>query len=66
MKYICLGYYDPASQAAWTEEQQNAMFDEYASAAPIEKQYFQSCEVTDVEGSSRRVRRFVGRLRCRG
>lgn len=28
MKYICLGYYDPASQAAWTEDEQNAMFDE--------------------------------------
>jgi hypothetical protein len=28
MKYICLGYYDPARQAAWTEDEQNAMFDE--------------------------------------
>ena len=28
MKYICLGYYDPASQAAWTKDERNAMFDE--------------------------------------
>lgn len=28
MKYICLGYYDPAKFAATTEEERNAMFDE--------------------------------------
>ena len=28
MKYICLGYYDPAKFAAMTEEERNAMFDE--------------------------------------
>ena len=28
MKYICLGYYDPAKHAAMTEEERNAMFDE--------------------------------------
>jgi hypothetical protein len=27
MKYICLGYYDPASQAAWTADERNAMLD---------------------------------------
>jgi hypothetical protein len=28
MKYICLGYYDPAKHAAMTEAERNAMFDE--------------------------------------
>jgi hypothetical protein len=28
MKYICMGYYDPAKLAAMTEEARNAMFDE--------------------------------------
>ena len=28
MKYICLGYYDPAKNAAMTEDERNAMFDE--------------------------------------
>ena len=28
MKYICLGYYDPARHAAMTEDERNAMFDE--------------------------------------
>jgi hypothetical protein len=28
MKYICLGYYEPAKHAAMTEDQRNAMFDE--------------------------------------
>jgi hypothetical protein len=28
MKYICLGYYQPAKHAVMTEDQQNAMFDE--------------------------------------
>jgi hypothetical protein len=28
MKYICMGYYDPAKVAAMTEEERNAMFDE--------------------------------------
>lgn len=28
MKYICLGYYDPAKHAAMTEDERNAMFDE--------------------------------------
>jgi hypothetical protein len=28
MKYICLGYYDPAKHAAMTENERNAMFDE--------------------------------------
>ena len=28
MKYICLGYYDPAKHAAKTEDERNAMFDE--------------------------------------
>jgi hypothetical protein len=28
MKYICLGYYEPAKLAAMTEEERNAMFDE--------------------------------------
>ena len=28
MKYICLGYYQPAKHAAMTENAQNAMFDE--------------------------------------
>jgi hypothetical protein len=28
MKYICLGYYEPAKHAAMTEEERNAMFDE--------------------------------------
>jgi hypothetical protein len=28
MKYICMGYYDPAKIAAMTEEERNAMFDE--------------------------------------
>ena len=28
MKYICMGYYDPAKLAAMTEEERNAMFDE--------------------------------------
>ena len=28
MKYICLGYYDPARHAAMTEQEQEAMFDE--------------------------------------
>ena len=27
MKYICMGYYDPAKLAAMTEEARNAMFD---------------------------------------
>ena len=28
MKYICLGYYEPAKHAAMTEDARNAMFDE--------------------------------------
>jgi hypothetical protein len=28
MKYICLGYYDPAKHAAMSEDERNAMFDE--------------------------------------
>jgi hypothetical protein len=28
MKYICLGYYDPAKHAGMTEDEQHAMFDE--------------------------------------
>jgi hypothetical protein len=28
MKYICLGYYEPAKLAAMTEDERNAMFDE--------------------------------------
>lgn len=28
MKYICLGYYDPASQSEWSESERNAMFDD--------------------------------------
>src|SRR5271168_356459 len=28
MKYLCMGYYDPAKHAAMTEEERNAMFDE--------------------------------------
>jgi hypothetical protein len=28
MKYICLGYYEPAKVAAMTEDERNAMFDE--------------------------------------
>ena len=28
MKYICLGYYEPAKHAAMTEDERNAMFDE--------------------------------------
>jgi hypothetical protein len=28
VKYICLGYYDPAKHAAMTEDEQHAMFDE--------------------------------------
>jgi hypothetical protein len=28
MKYICMGYYDPAKHAAMTEDEQHAMFDE--------------------------------------
>ena len=28
MKYICLGYYQPAKHAAMTEDERNAMFDE--------------------------------------
>ena len=28
MKYICLGYYEPAKQASMTEDERNAMFDE--------------------------------------
>jgi hypothetical protein len=28
MKYICLGYYEPAKYAAMTEDERNAMFDE--------------------------------------
>ncbi len=28
MKYICLGYYQPATHAAMTEDERNAMFDE--------------------------------------
>jgi len=28
MKYICLGYYDPAKPAGMTEDERNAMFDE--------------------------------------
>jgi hypothetical protein len=28
MKYICLGYYDPAKHAGMTEDELNAMFDE--------------------------------------
>ncbi|MCU1322234.1 MAG: hypothetical protein JWM43_1883 [Acidobacteriaceae bacterium] len=28
MKYICLGYYDPARHAAMTEQEREAMFDE--------------------------------------
>ncbi len=27
MKYICLGYYEPAKHAAMTEDERNAMFD---------------------------------------
>jgi hypothetical protein len=28
MKYICMGYYDPAKHAAMAEDERNAMFDE--------------------------------------
>ena len=28
MKYICLGYYEPAKHATMTEDERNAMFDE--------------------------------------
>src|SRR5581483_1621171 len=28
MKYICMGYYEPAKHAAMTEDERNAMFDE--------------------------------------
>jgi hypothetical protein len=28
MKYLCMGYYDPAKHAALSEEERNAMFDE--------------------------------------
>jgi hypothetical protein len=28
MKYICLGYYEPAKHAEMTEDERNAMFDE--------------------------------------
>ena len=28
MKYICMGYYDPAKQETMTEEERNGMFDE--------------------------------------
>lgn len=28
MKYICMGYYDPAKHASMTEDERNAMFDE--------------------------------------
>jgi hypothetical protein len=28
MKYVCLGYYDPAKHAAMAEDERNAMFDE--------------------------------------
>jgi len=28
MKYICLGYYEPAKHAGMTEDERNAMFDE--------------------------------------
>ena len=28
MKYICMGYYDPAKHAAMTEDERHAMFDE--------------------------------------
>jgi hypothetical protein len=28
MKYVCLGYYDPAKHAAMTEDERHAMFDE--------------------------------------
>ncbi len=28
MKYICLGYYDPAKHAGMTDDERNAMFDE--------------------------------------
>ena len=28
MKYICLGYYEPAKHARMTEDERNAMFDE--------------------------------------
>jgi hypothetical protein len=28
MKYICLGYYDPARHAAMTDQEREAMFDE--------------------------------------
>ena len=28
MKYICMGYYEPAKLAAMTEDERNAMFDE--------------------------------------
>jgi hypothetical protein len=28
MKYICMGYYEPAKHAAMTEEERNRMFDE--------------------------------------
>jgi hypothetical protein len=28
VKYICLGYYEPAKHAAMTEDERNAMFDE--------------------------------------
>lgn len=27
MKYLCMGYYDPAKHAAMTEDERNAMFD---------------------------------------
>ena len=28
MKYLCLGYYEPAKHAAMTDDERNAMFDE--------------------------------------
>ena len=28
MKYLCMGYYDPAKHAALSEDERNAMFDE--------------------------------------
>ena len=31
MKYICMGYYEPAKLAAITEDERNAMFDECLS-----------------------------------
>ncbi len=35
MKYICLGYYDPAKHVGMTEDERNAMFDELS--APVQK-----------------------------